>query len=215
MSRDNFQASISGSFLVVLLVFFIGLILGLTIQSPWGLTSGEFSALSITFIAFVVSSYHFYSIRKHNQLSVKPHLQFEKHYGVCKDRKIFYYQLTLNNYGSGAAIIKKESLFIDDSHVKCKDDYLKSWEILVKEVFKLDQYDHHKYILTCGSIDPKNYIDKGTKKIILAIEYPFGEGNNAHSEKEKIQTIVSRVRLNIDYECGYGNNFTCSLIKDS
>jgi hypothetical protein len=210
MSRDNFQASISGSFLVVLLVFFIGLILGLTSRSPWGLSSGEFSALSITFLAFIVSSYHFYSIRKHNQLSVKPHLQFEKYYDFDKDTKIFHYKLTLNNYGSGAAIIKKESLFIDGSQVKCKDNYHKLWSDLVIEVLKPDDCT-----LTYGSFCQNDAIDKGSAKTILDIKYPLGQDNNAHSEKEKIKTMVSRVRLNIDYECGYGNNFTYSLIKDS
>ncbi|EGG92801.1 hypothetical protein IMCC1989_2756 [gamma proteobacterium IMCC1989] len=215
MSKDNFQASISGSFLMLLLVFSIGLIIGLTIKSPWGLSSGEFSALSITILAFIVSSYHFYSIRKHNRLSVKPHLQIEDIYNFDKDKKIFSYQLMLHNYGLGPAVIKEEKLFIDNIHVKNKDDYYKSWASLVVEVLKLNSSDSNMPDLSIGYIDSYDAMDKGSSKILMAVNYPVDDSLDILSEKEKMQVIISRSNISIDYECHYGNCFHFVRKKNS
>lgn len=204
MNKDNFQASISGSFLILLLTFFFGIILGLTAMGDWGLTIGETSALLIATITFVSSFYHFYSLRKHQRLSVKPYLQINtKFSSVDQDDKYSFYVL-LNNYGLGPAISKE--LLVELNNVKTKDvhDRYEEWVKLVNN----ETNAKGKAQCILESIEPLESIDKGQTIVLLAAHFPMNDVAFM-AAREIGKNLSKKIKINIEYESHYGEIFKC------
>ena len=79
-------------------------------------------AILVALAAFIVAFWQGLLTRRHNRLSVTPHLSCQSHLGGTSGR----FGLTVSNFGIGPARIKQVAVFVDDEKMEGSDD--DGWE---------------------------------------------------------------------------------------
>ena len=149
-----------------------------------------FAALSVSVFAIGLSLYEGHQFRKHNILSVKPHLSFawNKH-----NNKI---DVHIKNNGLGSAIIKSFNVSFDKGRTTHS-----RFEDAVKTVDFT-----HKYI-THFSLYKDESIAHGQSQTLLDVEFA--------DVSEKIQSnLFSKLIIEIVYESMYGEKSSITLKDD-
>ena len=160
------------------------------------MTTSDVIAICAAIIALAASAGTFwqgYIARKHNMLSVRPHLSFDamKH----PSHPINY---LLKNTGIGSAIIKKFLLVVDGIEYDAKhtDD--------VKNVLSRLGVDikRRSWIFALPDID--SAISSGASLQILEFTDSAGDANF----HQTLINVLPRLCFKIEYECMYGNRFS-------
>lgn len=152
---------------------------------------GTYSSTIIALCALVFTAYQAVATRKHNKLSVKPHLT------TFSKSNPDSFTVQLSNNGLGPAIIRNYVLEFDNKPYEFKDSdeatkYLR--ELLGDLVGELKV----AILINGHAISAKDNID------ILDITYKHKD----HNEFEKLKTIIKRMALRVEYQSIYGNKFT-------
>ena len=190
MKSEYFQASISGTILVAILLFLFGLILGASIQGVWDKSLGDTIAVVIAFATFSTGVYHFYSQNKHNRMSVKPHLQFDiKTDGGDENQSDYKITYSISNYGLGPAIITAIHLTIKNQSINSSNEAAVYWRsLLLQEAPQFLNNGGNTYLNSNDAIDKKQSI-------------------TLHNASELAVRIWQMVDLVIEYKSHYDETF--------
>ena len=156
-------------------------------------------AASVTAIAaVVVSIWQGVQQRRHNVLSVRPALSFDK--DVAADGTLL--GIDLKNAGTGPALIKRFVIYVDDRPVS--DGQGDVWEAAEK-VLNLANPQLH---FTEFYYDPGDSMPANEEKRIIGIER---EDYNKLSDSDKAlwKNALSRIRIKVEYTSIYEENFEC------
>ena len=152
-------------------------------------------ALFIAFVALAVAIWQGIETRKHNRLSVKPHLYFST-YSVSGGPA----GLRVTNGGLGPAIIKRFSLAVDNKWI---DDTRRGGWL---EASRLLGAEKIASVLDMSFYSPGQIVESGESQYIL------------HTPKDKRTTdtdqylneFVKRLSVKIDYESAYKETFVAT-----
>ncbi|MBA3037825.1 MAG: hypothetical protein FP814_15205 [Desulfobacterium sp.] len=146
--------------------------------------------------ALLFTAFQAYCARKHNTLSVKPHLALSVSTTKEADASIFSSKLV--NNGLGPAVIKKSNYLFDESHIKNAfetHEYLKN---TLKE---------QEFRLSASVIFEGQHIPAGESIILLEIRVPVNENLNEDDIEDDIKDTLSKFSIGVQYESIYGKKF--------
>ena len=155
----------------------------------------DYIAISSALIAGLALAVTFWQLsvaRKHNMLSVKPHLNINL--SLYPAEPVTF---TLVNVGVGPAFVDKCSILLDG-----------------REYDPFDPDGIHKLISHIG-LDPEKIAWKGTALSKGASILPgnahcileFTQSVNDQDVHEKLRQVAPRIDLDVTYKCVYGNDF--------
>lgn len=155
---------------------------------------GENDSEIIAICAVFIAAYQAYATRKHNKLSVKPHLNDFR--DKESNSKQLIYTFTLNNNGLGPAIIKEWKVYVDGK--------------------ALDSNDHEYYEKKAREIIPEKINDVVTTRLganyalpsndtikLLYLMFYIHHGTNF----DGIEKNLARLDIYVRYESIYGNTY--------
>lgn len=158
------------------------------------------AAILIALCALFFTMYQTLATRKHNRLSVKPHLCFFTHKEFNDNETIL--KSTLHNNGLGPALIKSFQFYLDEKEIEVKnsDDF----DPYIKKILEKLEYKHS--FTNLG----KDYAMKaGEERDILVIKTPVTDKNEINEYLKPIE----RFDLKITFESMYGEKDEYDSIK--
>lgn len=202
MKDKDFQLSISGCFLAGVLLFSLGLIVGVTIAGTWeSVSANDLIASAIALLALTSTLYFSWSQRRHNRLQVKPHLIIKSNFSSRNPEGYFSFFLKIHNYGLGPAIIKKTSLWLDSKAIGHKNEYKEWIAFACKNVPESQGGNFVSESAYSGEV-----IDRGQTVTYLA--FSFKPKDAAFIDvREKVIALAKLIKLEIVYEDNYGTEF--------
>lgn len=150
-------------------------------------------------LAVVVSLWQGYETRRHNRLSVKPLIAFDRNYSQnvktpelgaeAKADTVRYFTLRLKNQGFGPAIVKRFQLFVEGKGIPVTESF--PWlNALKKAGYK-------------GNIYQSSSFKKGDV---------FRMGQNQSIVRiERSEAILKRVYLELEYESIYEESYFAQI----
>ena len=132
--------------------------------------------------------------RKHNQLSVKPHLVLERTVNNLSPQVT----IILSNNGTGPAIIKDFQIYLDGEAVTFF--YENTWGDIAKQLNIKVKWGGGKWF-NCGDA-----IQAGSSEKIFQVK-TTEEGKDLEHDPKAIHDALLRVQIIIKYESVYGNKF--------
>lgn len=189
--------------LTAILIFILGFVFGHSIDLGWGLPLGTSLTLFIACLGLFVTLYNSFSSRRHNRLSVMPHLIFDSMFDSSYRDGHHTYTLKVKNVGLGPAII--------DSYVISLDQVgnLGPHSVFEELLRMVNKHTPAKGRAHCvaGYLEEGNAIDKGSEKILIQVSIPtdrrsFMEG------REIAKSLVKLIDASIRYRCHYGTTNT-------
>lgn len=153
-------------------------------------------AVLIACAAATFTGYQALLMRKHNRLSVKPHLStWTTDTQVGDDYVIYFY---LENNGLGPAIIQKFEVFFDEAKIGDCYDRLALNKRMSEKVE--EQKGITKHIISLLGL--KTAFPAGKKEVLFAIHMPMYMGFS----KQAYADFMDRFDLNLEYSSVYGGN---------
>ena len=146
-------------------------------------------AASISLVALSIGIYQSYLTRKHNKLSVRPHLSISRVSDY--DKGLTY---SLENNGLGPAIIKKFGIQIDEKNVPTENNV--TFKAL--DTLKVSTENVGYYIL-----DVDEAFSAGKQLLLLA----FIDSEPQPEKYTDLNNILPRLKFRVEYECIYGEHF--------
>ena len=148
------------------------------------------SAVTIALASLFVSVWSAFQTRKHNRLSVTPHLKIDYFHKPSEPIKVI-----LSNNGIGTALIKEFSVLLDGVTVLGVEAAGLS-EALPK-IGLVGTY----YAYTPLSNDA---LSVGGQELLLSFDVPASQ----FGERQQIVASLSRITFEIQYESMYGDKFS-------
>ncbi len=152
-------------------------------------------ALFIAFVALAVAIWQGIETRKHNRLSVKPHLYFST-YSVLGEAA----GLRVTNGGLGPAIIKSFSLAVDNKWI---DDTRQGGWV---EASRLLGAEKIASFLDLAVYSPDQIVESGESQYIL--ETP--KDKRTTDTDQYLNEYVKRLSVKIAYESAYKESFVAT-----
>jgi hypothetical protein len=160
-------------------------------------TSGYIAIASavIALFAFALTLWQGFIVRKHNQLSVKPVLDFR---WVNNHKKGILCQLV--NLGVGPAFLNKITYFVDDKefHIKEKSDY--------KSLFQMLDLNQQLHQIGITHLQMGAAVSIGQSLDLL----DFCDSSVLKDDYELIVTKLRRLSIQVEYKCIYSLCFKSS-----
>lgn len=157
------------------------------------------SAVAISVVSTIIAVLSLRSQRRHNKLSVRPHVTTWTH----ENHEKSVFQVFLMNKGIGPAFIKKSTIIVDGALINGKG--LEPIQKAVKVLFSNYQYRSEEAYVNDG------FALSADEKIQLLIIQFYGE---RRPPKEEIEHAMNRVDIVIDYQSAYNENYSYSSKKD-
>ncbi|NRB80237.1 MAG: hypothetical protein HRU38_16470 [Saccharospirillaceae bacterium] len=160
--------------------------------------TSDYIALVSAFIALLVfglTVWQGMQTRKHNQLSVKPFLDFS---WVNNHEKGLKCEIV--NSGIGPAFLNQINFFVDDKkfHIKGRNDYKSLFEALdLNEILGQVSVQH---------IEPNSALSIGQTNDLLV----FCDSSVLKSDYELIASKLRRFSVQVEYKCIYGVSYQSS-----
>jgi hypothetical protein len=168
------------------------------LSNQWNWLSSN-AANVIALCALVATFWQAYISRKHNRLSVKPHIEIARGFNFKQQE---YFVNILNN-GIGPALITKIQFFVDGHEVNVQKSEV--FNDIISEIFHLYRYKQH-YLIISDSYMMKPNEEKEFMKIELLGSIRKFPINNS----DEIEQINSRINIEINYQSIYGEKFKCT-----
>lgn len=161
-------------------------------------------AVLIALITGIFTAYQAFLTRKHNRLSVKPHITT----WINEDSADGYYILCCNvmNNGIGPAVIKDYSVFYDGTKIGSNQDR-KALEAAIEEKIKTQTGIIRQKIEVFGRDYP---FPAGAQQTLLEIQI----ATNLRFDKKPYQDFIDKFDADFIYHSMYGEQFTYST-KDN
>ncbi len=156
------------------------------------------AAIVIATCALVLTAYQVSAIRRHNRLSVKPHLAFVRRRRVDSHEGALSLEVT--NNGLGPAIIESLEVSFDARKLlfSCSAELQeKIFELLQRKIKKSS-------VFTFGRDDS---IRKDQTVEILRLEFSV----NSQGDVKEIESRFQRLAIVIHYRSIYGEPFSCDV----
>ena len=171
---------------------------GSTAESIASLSNSDIIAICAVVVALTsicIAIWQGYISRKHNHLSVKPHIDIDSNKIVGRN-----ISCQMFNHGVGPAFISSLTITCDDQPIVIKNhnDY--------KTLFKLVGIDLEKTKYVVGVLNKESALAQG-KDFLL---FEFATTNSDHVLNKKLLDILPRFIINIEYKCVYGNKYLLS-----
>ncbi len=148
-------------------------------------------AIIISFVALAMSILSFCDVRKHNRLSLKPHINFLVSFTEDKNQKDGIY---LVSNGPGPAIIKEFKIFVDDIEVDFAQ--VDSARRILNRLLNLTDVTFN-----IGVLYPNNVIQAGTKILIIGPEKnPY---DLSLDQNQRIASNFKRLKICVKYNSLY------------
>jgi len=168
--------------------------------------NGKNISIFIAMVVAVFSGYQALLLRKHNRLSVRPHIaSWTRHKEAAKKGQQSLYLFVENN-GLGPAIIKEMAISFDGqplgTNAKAGDLMAKIKEII--EETDLNVHFDNGAILTHGSS-----LREGKEIALLTLDCHLTIGTSI----EAFETFIDRFDFSLRYKSIYGENFTLDTSK--
>jgi len=157
----------------------------------WEIITG-ISSVIIATCALGVTIWHGIQTRRHNRLSVLPHLASWKHFEGSKN----HYSVELSNNGVGPALIKTFKIEVDGKPIIGEDS--EPIEKALKILFPRLKYDAKHAALS------KGYMMTAKEKIQIVDIIFFGDNV---PKPEEVNHAIKRTRLAVSYESIHGESF--------
>lgn len=150
----------------------------------------------ISLCAVALTAYGLYATRRHNRLSVTPHLADYTNKSATNEGLVISYEVS--NNGIGPAKIKTFALFREGKQFpKGKDDYVDSF--VRAHLGNRLKYDI-RHSFNFGEDDS---LKAGDTRHILNIFFPGAKSE----DREKILGMFEGIAIRIEYESFYGEKF--------
>lgn len=155
------------------------------------------AAVFISFIALAFSIYNSYRGRKHDRLSVRPHLEII--YNVKDDGDT---GLILCNNGVGPGIITKFEVYFDDKLVIAEPGK-NPWKYFIKN----NILPNARYV-DCSILN-QSWLSANISQKLFILDCSIKKGETAIEKRLRIQNlnsffkIINRIKVKIDYESCY------------
>lgn len=168
----------------------------LLMAAEWGRNVWDFvgnnAANIIALTAVVFTAYQAWLTRRHNRLSVRPHLltHFSTHTNYSEPA--YYYSLELRNYGLGPAVVNSWGVLLDGEEKELPTS---------KDVDKLIKGLVPNFLsLSTRFLGKAEVMRANDSEIILALKLPL---MNA-AEQTAFEKQLDRLALVVDYSSMYG-----------
>jgi len=135
--------------------------------------------------------------RRHNRLSVKPHLTFLYKKAKGSD----FIGLFLFNKGVGPAIVDSFEIYVDNESIA--EEGYGGWKTAIARVGLNEDWIYYY------AIRPNNAIEQGEEQVLLGIS----RSNQTPELLEKFHKAYSRIRINIKYKSIYEDSFEAHTKK--
>ena len=161
-------------------------------------------AMLVALFTGIFAVYQVFLTRKHNRLSVKPHITT----WINEDSADRYYILRCDvmNNGIGPAIIKDYSVFYEGAKIGSSQNR-KELEAAIEEKLKGQQGIIRKSVTVFGRDYP---FPAGCEQTLLEIQTPM----HTQFDKKPYQDFVDKFDADFEYECMYGKKFKHSTKDD-
>jgi hypothetical protein len=166
---------------------------------------GKNSAEIIAFCALLFTAYQVHTSRKHDKLSVRPHLTTYGSRDKCEETGIGRIKFLLFNNGLGPAIIKDSQYTVDKKPVEFKSSK-EAGEFLAAI---LGQRANKIVVSTM----PQDYVmSPNEEKIIFDISFKDKNGKTW----DEIEDFLDIFALSVKYQSMYGDEYYfCSMADES
>ena len=186
--------------LTLLLTLILGFLFGQSLELGWGLPLGTSLTLFIASLGLFVTLHNSFSARRHNRLSVKPHLILDSLFDSSYRDDHHTYTLKVKNVGLGPAIINAYTISLDSV---ANIDPHSVFEELLRMVNKHTPAKGRSHCVA-GYLEEGNAIDKGTEKILVQISIPT-DGRSFMEGRKIAKELVKLIDTSIKYQCHYGS----------
>lgn len=148
--------------------------------------------------ALVTTIYQAHLSRKHNRLSVRPHLT--RHTDIQKDTIGATYRFTLSNCGIGPALISELYFLVDGerfpSSRNSSDEVAAVVEAVIGRKYAYELLEH-------GLPGEASALSPGQTFVIAVIRFPIANG----LIREAIESEIDRIDMSITYKSMYDEVF--------
>ncbi len=154
-------------------------------------------AMVVALFTGIFTAYHAFLTRKHNRLSVKPHIT--TWIDESNVNKYYILRCDVMNNGIGSAIIKDYSVFYEGNKIGSSQNR-KKLEIAIEEKLKTQQDIIRKKVAVFGKDFP---FPAGSKQTLFEIQIP----THSQFDKKPYQEFLDKFDADFTYECMYGKKF--------
>lgn len=163
---------------------------------------GDNAAEIIALCALFYTAFQAHATRKHNKLSVKPHITTFSHNYMSPGQV----ELTseLMNNGLGPAVIKSYKIFQDEIELEIQNSAQVGEKL--KEILSGKTFDHTATIINHGYQVPA-----GEQRVIFSVTFPINESQTIEDFQEKLEGLS----ITIEYESIYGQRFKYDSEQES
>ena len=163
---------------------------------------GNNAAVIIALCALFYTAFQAHTTRKHNKLSVTPHITTFVYNHAKPGEGSLTSELT--NNGLGPAVIKSFKIFLNGTELNIQSSEQAGKKL--KEILEGKVFDHSTTILNNGY-----HVPAGEKRIIFAVRFPINEKQTVKDFQQKLENLS----LTIEYESIYGQKFKYDSDKES
>lgn len=164
-------------------------------------------AVVVALISGAFTAYQAYLSRRHNRLSVKPHIttwldeEEKTEIGfTSKPESTYILCCDVMNNGIGPAIIRKYTVYFDGKPIGDNAD-IKALEKAIGGIIDAQQWNCQWHISIIGKDYP---FPAGERTALLKIKIPM----HLEFDKTPYLELMDRFDAIFEYECMYGNKFT-------
>ena len=153
-------------------------------------------AVLIALSALFVSVLQAYLTRKHNRLSVRPHLELIKNISPSGPASI-----VLKNHGTGPAIIKKIRVYVD------KEEYFADDDDSFKAALEKLGISERDITATYCLYEKNAILGIGAEQKIME----FYNSRGDETVWRYIAQMIDRIGVKVEFQCIYGCIYLCTL----
>ncbi|MFL1544595.1 hypothetical protein [Pseudomonas sp. O39] len=189
-------------FLTSLLIFIFGFLFGQSWDLGWQLPMGVTISIFIATLSLFITIHHFYAVRTHNELQIKPQLIVDRQFNSTLKNGFQTFRVSVKNTGFGPAIIEKYSLSIGGVKILDADSTFVDFLKLVNNLTP----DKGKSEVIAMYLSKDEGIDKSSEKILFEVNIPTN-GRSFMEGREIARKLAKEIFFTIEYRSHYGRKF--------
>lgn len=187
-----------------ILSFLFGVVVCIVSMKKWDLATGDTVAFLVAAAAFISSFYHFYSMRRHQRLSVKPKFQISNRFDSTEKEGFYTFRVILQNVGLGPGEVESKTMKLGKAETSNVRDEFEEWTRLVNKILPKDS-NPECHTARCN----ENYsINNNTSIDLLLVRFPK-TSMSFMDARDMVMFLNDEISINITYVSMYGNTYSC------
>lgn len=200
------QIFVAPLLLTSLLIFILGFLFGQSWDLGWQLPIGVTMSVFIATLSFFTTVHHYYAVRGHNEIQVKPQLIVDSQFNSTLKDGFQTYRVSIKNVGLGPALIDCYSLKISGIEISEPDAIFINFLRLVNEVTP----EKGKSEVIAMYLSKDEGIDKSSEKILFEVNIPTN-GRTFMQGRDIAKNIAKEICFSIKYRSHYGRIFEANM----